>query len=734
LLLLTPAVGQTANVTFSFDSAGIGDFVGKGDSGSFTGADGDWEGFTLLTSSFGDVVIEFEEAAPGDEDWGLDFGALSGDELVPGVYDNAQGNSIQSGQPYIDVSRDGRHCGSGAVGSFEVFASQYDIYGKVMRFVADFEQACDDNDPLLTGDIDFSTGLTLGPTSFVDGNLLVVSKLKEDGHTARSLLTEYTTAGAQVQVLPFLREFGSVLDRELFPNGETVRHVVMDSAGRVHVVTADETSFDSTPFLSSFDPATGVWTHSEFADWDIGNSFRDGGVTAFGNFVFTVDDDPFSNPSGIVRWDADNGFSAVRFGDGTPYSDVAAGYDGLLYALRDAFGDAVDVFDPVSLASLGSINLDHSVLGIAVDARGRIFATASSGVIYELDGSGSELNSLATGQSGTFDIDLTRSGEIVVGAGLGFTPEPGVVILADVSLSSFTSFMLPDSVSDAFTYVGFVQPPPSPLFSGGDFESGDISAWDSSAGNLAGHLEVTADSASAGSFGLEVTVGGTCSAPDDLVIEAPPTIEGEFVACSTITASGVEVSGTGATFGAGTSITLGEDFAVGSGAPFEVTFDAGLLSGLAWVGDDSPSSATSYNADFDVRLDSLTIGDTDRIELFNGYSQNGDVQFQVILKRNVALAENRLIMAVRQDDGSFVETPSIEEVLLPASWNNLRISWLTGSGDGYLLVSVNGGVFVGLAGIDNDQQALDEVRLGYVGGTISSSVGFLEVDGFFSWL
>ncbi len=68
------------------------------------------------------------------------------------------------------------------------------------------------------------------------------------------------------------------------------------------------------------------------------------------------------------------------------------------------------------------------------------------------------------------------------------------------------------------------------------------------------------------------------------------------------------------------------------------------------------------------------------MELFNGFSTNGDLQFRLILKYNSGLLEDRLLLSVRQDDGSYVETPFGEEILVPDGWNKVEVSWETGSG------------------------------------------------------
>lgn len=265
------------------------------------------------------------------------------------------------------------------------------------------------------------------------------------------------------------------------------------------------------------------------------------------------------------------------------------------------------------------------------------------------------------------------------------------------------------------------------------FESGDTSAWDGVVGWYAGHLECNQAAAAQGSYGLQVTVGGTCTATDDLIITSPATIEGEFTACNSITASDVQVGGTGATFAAGKIISLGEDFSVASGSPFGAHEDAGLANGLAYVQDDTEIKTDSYGSRFDVRLDDLTIAAADMVEIFSAYSSSGDVQFKAVLKYNSTLMENRLVLSVRQDDGSYVSTTAGEETLLPPGWNTLDFRWEAGMGTGLLTASINCSPPVGLSGLDNDQQQIDRVRLGYVGGTVTATSGSMDMDNFFSY-
>ncbi len=167
-------------------------------------------------------------------------------------------------------------------------------------------------------------------------------------------------------------------------------------------------------------------------------------------------------------------------------------------------------------------------------------------------------------------------------------------------------------------------------------------------------------------------------------------------------------------------------------SPFQAVLDPGLLSGLAYVQDDAPRNADTYRGRFSVRLDDLSITAGDMVELFNGYSGNGDAQFKAILQHDSTLMENQLVLSVRQDDGSYVDTPAGEELTVEAGWNTVELRWAAGAGSGWVTVAINGSMPAGLSGIDNDEQRIDSVRAGYVGGTVTTTSGSLDLDSFTS--
>ncbi len=246
-------------------------------------------------------------------------------------------------------------------------------------------------------------------------------------------------------------------------------------------------------------------------------------------------------------------------------------------------------------------------------------------------------------------------------------------------------------------------------------------------------IAVTAASATVGAFGLEVTVGDTCSLPDNLSISAPPgPIEGAFEACLSVTADNVEVAGTGATFRAGEAIEFGDGFRVASNASFTAVLDPFLSTDFASVDDPSPIGETVYNATFMVRVDDLVLADGDSIEHLVGYSFLGQSEFVLSLRKNPS-GQRALHLAARQDGGGMVQMTPGQELALAAGWNRIDLEWTAAAGDGALLVAVNQGPLTGLTGLTNASAQVETVRWGAIGGSVSTTTGTIELDGFDSW-
>jgi hypothetical protein len=266
---------------------------------------------------------------------------------------------------------------------------------------------------------------------------------------------------------------------------------------------------------------------------------------------------------------------------------------------------------------------------------------------------------------------------------------------------------------------------------------------------LPASLAVAGNAAFAGEYGLRVEPG--CGHPFSLEILSSPvaTLPDEVVACTTITARGIDITPPGSTFRAGKGILLGDLFRVVEDASFTAVIDDSLLP-FAWVEDELPASETTYKARFFLDLDELTLAPGDRLEHFVGYSAQGIAQFRVVLKRADLLPENRLVLEARQDDGGYLSTSAAnEELLLEAGWNEIRLAWKAadpGEDNGWLRAEVAN---IGTAQANvvelscvtepgdpclvNRRSRVDFVRWGAVDGLLLATFGSMDLDDFVSW-
>jgi S-layer homology domain len=155
-------------------------------------------------------------------------------------------------------------------------------------------------------------------------------------------------------------------------------------------------------------------------------------------------------------------------------------------------------------------------------------------------------------------------------------------------------------------------------------------------------------------------------------------------------------------------------------------------AGPAYVEDDSPGVERRYRARFYLNANLLTPASGDELELFSAYSAAGTREASVLLGRSGT--QNRLRLAVRRDDGTYVETPSGSESVLPREWHVVEIDWRAAaspsSGDGALAVWLDGAPRPGLGGIDNDEGQIGFVRWGAVAGVDAGTSGSLLLDEF----
>jgi len=230
---------------------------------------------------------------------------------------------------------------------------------------------------------------------------------------------------------------------EYQPDGTLVQTILVEQptyAGDVGGITFDEQGLlwlyngNVSPYLSSWDSESNTWTHETYPDWNSFLCFPCQGIGTFDNFVFASDWGSFGNPNGIVRFNRDN-VTWVRFSEGTNYSALAVGLDGLLYARRaDDVSPPpptmIDIFDPVTLELLNTVTLSDRSLTIAADASGQIYGASNQSILhYGADGvlvdthqviSEGYLYTLALSSDGRFVV-VSSDGEVVI-VGADFIP------------------------------------------------------------------------------------------------------------------------------------------------------------------------------------------------------------------------------------------------------------------------------------------------------------------------
>ena len=249
----------------------------------------------------------------------------------------------------------------------------------------------------------------------------------------------------------------------------------------------------------------------------------------------------------------------------------------------------------------------------------------------------------------------------------------------------------------------------------------------------ASDLAVRKVAASEGTWGLVVETEIGC-AQADLLIPAGP-VTGDQVSCSTITTATpgpVNVASPGADFLTGGQITLNSGFSVDPNELLSARNNAFIATPFAYVTDGSPASLPRYVAWFSLDLDPFSLALGEDIGVLVGYDGGGVPQFRVLVRRNAAPAENRLVIQGRDNTlGGLVEHG--EEFPLVAGHNRVSVWWRALDDRGQLLVSVNHTPLVWLEDLDNASSRIDSVRFGLVDGAPVSTTGSIYLDDFSSF-
>ncbi len=245
-------------------------------------------------------------------------------------------------------------------------------------------------------------------------------------------LAEYTPSGGFVHVIPAPWPGGGTR-----PAGQAMRDLVQDQSGKLYLYNGT-----ASPYLTSYDSTAVAYANQNFTGWSSSSTNGAGGIATYHQFVFVTDSVTagIGAAAGIVRFDRTDQ-SVVRLNNATGYQDLTIGLDRLLYALNQ--NQHIDVYDPVTLGLLRSINLPSGdYRGLAVDANGQILAAGANGLIYRFDANGGQLKTLISGAASLTDIDLEPGGRVIAGS------LAGEVIITNVNLANATKFTA--GTSEAF--------------------------------------------------------------------------------------------------------------------------------------------------------------------------------------------------------------------------------------------------------------------------------------------
>ncbi len=453
--LLAGRAGVAQSFTLSYTSD-PGDPIGQGMSASYTELDGSG---VLSMGGNGSVYFEFEHATNPAIDWYVGLAAADDALLVPGTYTDVWRYPLQPpGHPGLTWRGMGTYCGS-LTGSFVVNSMTRDYFSRPRRISVAVEQHCSGLPPALHGQLDFDFG-GMGPVEIEPDSLLVSS-----GY----LIHGYNFGGAHSRDYPILgssAEVGHPTDSYDF-----FRDLAVGPSGIVYGVSGT-----FTPRLRIWDPVSGSWSTAAEVDWEASNSSAPVGLAVMESFVFVIDTSSNAEQS-LLRYDTTND-SWRRFGSVQFYKDIAAGWDGFLYALRFSDGTTVDRYDPLTLQPVGSVSLETPVDAIAAAGDGRIYGLSGApSVLYRFSSTGAVEGSDDEAFVMAFDLDLSSDGRIAI----GLQPAGGGWGVTTTALEPVTYFPAPQGDAHP-TYVAFAEPgyQSNRIFIDG-FETGGASLWSATA-------------------------------------------------------------------------------------------------------------------------------------------------------------------------------------------------------------------------------------------------------------
>jgi hypothetical protein len=231
-------------------------------------------------------------------------------------------------------------------------------------------------------------------------------------------------------------------------------------------------------------------------------------------------------------------------------------------------------------------------------------------------------------------------------------------------------------------------------------------------------------------------VGRSC-ATDDLVVEAG-TLAGDQTlrACSSLFASGVQVISGKVALEAGNRVAFGSGFSVAADASLAVVTGP-LTRGEGVIESRSPAGVASYQARFYVDPTGLDLGEGDTFEHFVARDAGGAPVLVLGLRRSAG--SHRLFLEAYEDDGSWLTSEGIDELVLLPGWHSIAIAWQASSGanDGRAEACLDSepgadSRCIVLPGLDNDEARIDSILWG-AQATPRAAMGILDLDDFASW-
>lgn len=146
---LAAAPAALAETSYSFVSE-TGDYIGQGQTRSYTGADS-------AISVSGDSQLLTMSVRRGSDNWYVELSAARGQRLQPGRYYLAERSSFRTGRsPGIDIGGNGRGCNR-VWGSVYIQQIEFGANDAVTALEATGQQRCErDNAPLLTAKLRYN--------------------------------------------------------------------------------------------------------------------------------------------------------------------------------------------------------------------------------------------------------------------------------------------------------------------------------------------------------------------------------------------------------------------------------------------------------------------------------------------------------------------------------------------------------------------------------------------------